>query len=37
MAKTAWIFSYKLRKNVSAEEFMERMRTMRQLWGRGRK
>lgn len=24
MAKTAWIFSYKLRKNVSAEEFMER-------------
>ena len=24
MAKTAWIFSYKLRKNVSAEEFIER-------------
>lgn len=24
MAKTAWIFSYKLRKNVSAEHFMER-------------
>lgn len=24
MAKTAWIFSYKLRKNVSAEQFIER-------------
>ncbi len=24
MTKTAWIFSYKLRKNVSAEQFMER-------------
>ena len=23
MAKTAWIFSYKLRKNVTKEEFME--------------
>ena len=22
MAKTAWIFSYKLRKNVSAEQFI---------------
>ncbi len=24
MAKTAWIFSYKLKKNVSKEQFMER-------------
>ena len=24
MAKTAWIFSYKLRKNVSEEEFIKR-------------
>ena len=24
MAKTAWIFSYKLRKNVSEEQFIER-------------
>ena len=24
MDKTAWIFSYKIKKNVSAEEFMER-------------
>ena len=23
MAKTAWIFSYKLRKNVTKEEFIE--------------
>ena len=23
MAKTAWIFSYKLKKNVSAEQFIE--------------
>lgn len=24
MAKTAWIFSYKLKKNISSEEFMEK-------------
>ena len=28
MAKTAWIFSYKLRKNVTKEEFIECTQTL---------
>lgn len=28
MAKTAWIFSYKLRKNVSEEQFIERTKKL---------
>lgn len=28
MAKTAWIFSYKLKKNVSEEEFIERTKAL---------
>lgn len=28
MAKTAWIFSYKLKKNVSEEEFMEKTKAL---------
>lgn len=27
MAKTAWIFSYKLKKNVSEEQFIERTKS----------
>lgn len=28
MAKTAWIFSYKLKKNVSEEQFIERTKKL---------
>ena len=28
MAKTAWIFSYKLKKTVTPEEFMERTQAL---------
>ena len=28
MAKTAWIFSYKLKKSVTPEEFMERTQAL---------
>lgn len=28
MAKTAWIFSYKLKKNISTEEFIEKTQNL---------
>ena len=28
MAKTAWIFSYKIKKNVTDEEFIEKTKSL---------